>query len=88
MQAYVTKVHTSVVEELTRNKQHRFIILDQEFFRLWWDGVTSAKQKLQVTLPSRVVLARELREEWPGGPSDDPSGSSWGGAVCDQGCAV
>lgn len=41
MQAYVTKVHTSVVEELTRNKQHRFIILDQEFFRLWWDGVTS-----------------------------------------------
>lgn len=30
---------------------------------MWWDGVTSAKQKLQVTLPSRVVLARELREE-------------------------
>ncbi|KAG5207833.1 hypothetical protein JEQ12_017597 [Ovis aries] len=48
MQAYVTKVHTSVVEELTRNKQHRFIIVDQEFFRLWWDGVASAKQKLQV----------------------------------------
>ncbi|XDB51577.1 hypothetical protein AB1E18_005132 [Capra hircus] len=48
MQAYVTKVHTSVVEELTRNKQHRFIIAEQEFSRLWWDGVASAKQKLQV----------------------------------------
>ncbi|KAJ1060959.1 hypothetical protein K5549_002246 [Capra hircus] len=48
MQAYVTKVHTSVVEELTRNKQHRFIIVEQEFSRLWWDGVASAKQKLQV----------------------------------------
>ena len=87
MQAYVTKVHTSVVEELTRNKQHRFIIAEQEFSRLWWDGVASAKQKLQVTLPSRVVLARGLREEWPGGPSDDPSGISWGSALCGQGCA-
>ncbi|XP_070647862.1 epididymis-specific alpha-mannosidase-like isoform X2 [Bos indicus] len=47
-QAYVTTVYTSVVEDLTRNKQHRFIIVDQEFFRLWWDGVASAKQKVQV----------------------------------------
>lgn len=88
MQAYVTTVYTSVVEDLTRNKQHRFIIVDQEFFRLWWDGVASAKQKVQVTLPSRVVLTGELREEWPGGPSDDPPGSSWDSALCGQGCAV
>ena len=52
MQAYVTNVYASVVEDLTRNEQHRFIIVDQEFFRLWWDDVASAKQKLQVTLPS------------------------------------
>ncbi|XDA77731.1 hypothetical protein R6Z07M_007823 [Ovis aries] len=63
MQAYVTKVHTSVVEELTRNKQHRFIILDQEFFRLWWDGVTSAKQKLQV----HEIVAQRLLEFVLGG---------------------
>ncbi|KAB0354502.1 hypothetical protein FD755_023040 [Muntiacus reevesi] len=48
MQAYVTDVYASVVEDLTCNEQHRFIIVDQEFFRLWWDGVASAKQKLQV----------------------------------------
>ena len=41
-----------MVEDLTRNEQHMFIIVDQELFRLWWDGVASAKQKLQVTLPS------------------------------------
>ena len=61
MQASVTTVSTSVLEDLTRNKQHRFIIVDQEFFRLWWDGVASAKQKVQVTLPSRVVLVGKLR---------------------------
>ena len=61
MQASVTTVYTSVLEDLTRNKQHRFIIVDQEFFRLWWDGVASAKQKVQVTLPSRVVLVGKLR---------------------------
>ena len=61
MQASVSTVYTSVLEDLTRNKQHRFIIVDQEFFRLWWDGVASAKQKGQVTLPSRVVLVGKLR---------------------------
>ena len=47
MQASVSTVYTSVLEDLTRNKQHRFIIVDQEFFRLWWDGVASAKQKVR-----------------------------------------
>uniref|UniRef100_A0A8B9XM24 Alpha-mannosidase n=1 Tax=Bos mutus grunniens TaxID=30521 RepID=A0A8B9XM24_BOSMU len=56
-QAYVTTVYTSVVEDLTRNKQHRFIIVDQEFFRLWWDGVASAKQKVQV---HELVAQRRL----------------------------
>lgn len=68
MQAYVTDVYASVVEDLTRNEQHRFIIVDQEFFRLWWDGVASAKQKLQVTLPSRVVPTRQRREDGLGVP--------------------
>ncbi|OWK13587.1 hypothetical protein Celaphus_00017307 [Cervus elaphus hippelaphus] len=57
MQAYVTDVYASVVEDLTRNEQHRFIIVDQEFFRLWWDGVASAKQKLQV---HELVAQRRL----------------------------
>ncbi|MXQ88008.1 hypothetical protein E5288_WYG022459 [Bos mutus] len=56
-QACVTTVYTSVVEDLTRNKQHRFIIVDQEFFRLWWDGVASAKQKVQV---HELVAQRRL----------------------------
>lgn len=68
MQAHVTDVYASVVEDLTCNEQHRFIIVDQEFFRLWWDDVASAKQKLQVTLPSRVVPTRQLREDGLGVP--------------------
>ncbi|XP_070314251.1 epididymis-specific alpha-mannosidase-like [Odocoileus virginianus] len=57
MQAYVTDIYASVVEDLTHNEQHRFIIVDQEFFRLWWDGVASAKQKLQV---HELVAQRRL----------------------------
>ncbi|XP_070647951.1 epididymis-specific alpha-mannosidase-like [Bos indicus] len=48
MQAYVANVYNSVVEELTLEKKRRFIAVEQEYFRLWWDGVASDKQKGQV----------------------------------------
>ncbi|XP_070469421.1 epididymis-specific alpha-mannosidase isoform X4 [Equus przewalskii] len=48
MQAYAANVYTSVVEELARKKKRRFILVEQEFFRLWWDGLASDKQKRQV----------------------------------------
>ncbi|KAB0354566.1 hypothetical protein FD755_023104 [Muntiacus reevesi] len=41
MQAYVTNVYNTVVEELTLEKKRRFIAVEQEYFRLWWDGVAS-----------------------------------------------
>ena len=52
MQAYVTSVYNSVVEALTLEKKRRFIAVEQEYFRLWWDGVASDWQKRKVTLPS------------------------------------
>ena len=52
MQAYVTNVYNSVVEALTLEKKRRFIVVEQEYFRLWWDGVASDWQKRKVTLPS------------------------------------
>lgn len=48
MRAYAANVYTTVVAELTRGKQRRFIAVEQEFFRLWWDGVASGEQKRQV----------------------------------------
>ncbi|XDB51619.1 hypothetical protein AB1E18_005173 [Capra hircus] len=48
MQVYVTNVYNSVVEELTLEKKRRFIAVEQEYFRLWWDGVASDGQKSQV----------------------------------------
>uniref|UniRef100_A0A8C6E8B8 Alpha-mannosidase n=1 Tax=Moschus moschiferus TaxID=68415 RepID=A0A8C6E8B8_MOSMO len=48
MQAYVTNVYNSVVEALTLEENRRFIAVEQEYFRLWWDGVASDRQKGQV----------------------------------------
>lgn len=48
MRAYAANVYTTVVEELVRGRQRRFIAVEQEFFRLWWDGVASEQQKQQV----------------------------------------
>uniref|UniRef100_A0A452EN56 Alpha-mannosidase n=1 Tax=Capra hircus TaxID=9925 RepID=A0A452EN56_CAPHI len=45
MQAYVTNVYNSVVEALTLEKKRKFIAVEQEYFRLWWDGVASDGQK-------------------------------------------
>ncbi|TMS01861.1 Epididymis-specific alpha-mannosidase [Larimichthys crocea] len=37
MHAYAANVYTSVTEELSKAKDRRFIAVEQEFFRLWWD---------------------------------------------------
>lgn len=51
MRAYAANVYTSVVAELTRRPQRRFIAVEQEFFRLWWSHVASEEQKHQVRPP-------------------------------------
>ncbi|NWJ11147.1 MA2B2 mannosidase, partial [Crypturellus undulatus] len=48
MHAYAANVYTSVVEELTKGKQRKFIAVEQEFFRLWWDAVATDVHKQQV----------------------------------------
>ena len=75
MQVYVTDVYNSVVEALTLEKKRRFIVVEQEYFRLWWDGVTSDTQKGQVMLPSGGPH-QAAESQCPGGPGHDPSGSS------------
>ncbi|CAN2388579.1 mannose metabolic process [Pristimantis euphronides] len=48
MHAYAANVYTTVVEELMKVKHRRFIVVEQEFFRLWWDTVAAEFQKQQV----------------------------------------
>ncbi|XP_044152144.1 epididymis-specific alpha-mannosidase [Bufo gargarizans] len=48
MHAYAANVYTTVVEELIKAKHRRFIVVEQEFFRLWWDTVAGEFQKQQV----------------------------------------
>ncbi|XP_025910592.1 epididymis-specific alpha-mannosidase isoform X3 [Apteryx rowi] len=48
MHAYAANVYTSVVEELMKGKQRKFIAVEQEFFRLWWDAVATDRHKQQV----------------------------------------
>ncbi|KAK6493802.1 epididymis-specific alpha-mannosidase [Huso huso] len=48
MQAYAANVYTTVTEELLKGRQRKFIAVEQEFFRLWWDSVATDTQKLQV----------------------------------------
>ncbi|KAM5271302.1 epididymis-specific alpha-mannosidase [Ctenodactylus gundi] len=48
MRAYAANVYSSVVAELVRGRQRRFIAVEQEYFRLWWDRVASEQQKRQV----------------------------------------
>uniref|UniRef100_A0A8C4WHP7 Alpha-mannosidase n=1 Tax=Gopherus evgoodei TaxID=1825980 RepID=A0A8C4WHP7_9SAUR len=48
MHAYAANVYTSVVEELMKGKQRKFIAVEQEFFRLWWDTVATDIHKQQV----------------------------------------
>lgn len=48
MHAYAANVYTSVTEELSKAKGRRFIAVEQEFFRLWWDTVAKDSHKKQV----------------------------------------
>nr|XP_020466977.1 epididymis-specific alpha-mannosidase [Monopterus albus] len=48
MHAYAANVYTSVTEELSKVKDRRFIAVEQEFFRLWWDTVATDTHKKQV----------------------------------------
>uniref|UniRef100_A0A803XXI6 Glycoside hydrolase family 38 N-terminal domain-containing protein n=1 Tax=Meleagris gallopavo TaxID=9103 RepID=A0A803XXI6_MELGA len=48
MHAYAANVYTSVIEELMKGKQRKFIAVEQEFFRLWWDAVATDTHKQQV----------------------------------------
>lgn len=50
MHAYAANVYSSVTEELSKVKERRFIAVEQEFFRLWWDTVASVTQKKQVRI--------------------------------------
>ncbi|KAL1790773.1 epididymis-specific alpha-mannosidase [Sigmodon hispidus] len=63
MHAYAANVYTTVVAELTRGQKRRFIAVEQEFFRLWWDGVASEQEKKQV----RQLLAEGRLEFVLGG---------------------
>ncbi|XP_073504207.1 epididymis-specific alpha-mannosidase [Phyllobates terribilis] len=48
MHAYAANVYTTVVDELMKAKYRKFIVVEQEFFRLWWDMVAGEVQKQQV----------------------------------------
>ncbi|KPP68149.1 Epididymis-specific alpha-mannosidase precursor-like [Scleropages formosus] len=48
MRAYAANVYSSVTEELTREKRRKFVAVEQEFFRLWWDSVAADEHKKQV----------------------------------------
>ncbi|XP_030018806.1 epididymis-specific alpha-mannosidase-like [Sphaeramia orbicularis] len=48
MHAYAANVYNSVTEELSKDKGRRFISVEQEFFRLWWDHVASDWHKKQL----------------------------------------
>ncbi|TWW63036.1 epididymis-specific alpha-mannosidase [Takifugu flavidus] len=48
MHAYAANVYTTVTEELSKAAERRFIAVEQEFFRLWWDTVATDTLKRQV----------------------------------------
>ncbi|KAM4051442.1 epididymis-specific alpha-mannosidase [Anomaloglossus baeobatrachus] len=48
MHAYAANVYTTVVDELMKDGNRKFIVVEQEFFRLWWDVVAGDVQKQQV----------------------------------------
>ncbi|XP_077992129.1 epididymis-specific alpha-mannosidase-like [Glandiceps talaboti] len=48
MKAYAANVYSTVVKNLVEGGHRRFIAVEQEFFRLWWDTIADYTQKLQV----------------------------------------
>lgn len=61
MHAYAANVYTSVTEELSKAKDRRFIAVEQEFFRLWWDTVATDTRKRQVRAHHGSVLCADIR---------------------------
>lgn len=59
MHAYAANVYTSVVEELMKGKQRKFIAVEQEFFRLWWDAVATDTHKHQVSCTEAKCASNE-----------------------------
>lgn len=59
MHAYAANVYTSVTEELSKAKDRRFIAVEQEFFRLWWDTVATDSHKRQVRTCSESFICTE-----------------------------
>lgn len=59
MHAYAANVYTTVIEELMKGKQRKFIAVEQEFFRLWWDMVATDTQKQQVNCTGAVLPAHK-----------------------------
>lgn len=62
--AYVANVYTSVVQELMLRKHRCFITVEQEYFSLQWNGITSDRQKHQVLL-SAGASGRDSRAGKP-----------------------
>lgn len=59
MHAYAANVYTTVIEELMKGKQRKFIAVEQEFFRLWWDVVATDTQKQQVNCTKAMLPAKK-----------------------------
>lgn len=59
MHAYAANVYTTVIEELMKGKQRKFIAVEQEFFRLWWDAVATDTQKQQVNCTRAMMHANK-----------------------------
>lgn len=59
MHAYAANVYTTVIEELMKGKQRKFIAVEQEFFRLWWDTVATDTQKQQVNCTRSMLPANK-----------------------------
>lgn len=60
MHAYAANVYTSVVEELMKGKQRKFIAVEQEFFRLWWDAVATDTHKQQVSCTEAICASNVI----------------------------
>lgn len=81
MRIYAASVYTSVVRELTRGEHRRFIAVEQEYFRLWWDRFASRTQKLQVTVArgraGRPLGWHRAAEMWCGRRSLQAAAQTW-----------
>jgi len=61
MHAYAANVYTSVTEELSEAADRRFIAVEQEFFRLWWDTVATDSHRKQVRTQDVLILCTDMK---------------------------